>query len=95
LTVHDVIAIAPRAVSRRDLVGLAAGTLALGVVGGGLAKAATKAAKASQKSVDYQDHPKAGKSCNSCNVFQPPTGCKTVEGPVQASGWCSQYKKNG
>jgi hypothetical protein len=84
---------ARRLASRRRVLGLAAGALALGGAGAaGLAGAA--AAKASQKSVDYQSHPKAGKGCNTCNAFQPPSKCKTVESPVEAGGWCSQYKKS-
>ena len=84
---------ARRTASRRGVLVLAAGALALGSVSGaGLAAAA--AVKASQKSVDYQNHPKAGKGCNTCNAFQPPSKCKTVESPVEAGGWCSQYKKS-
>ena len=82
-----------RRTSRRGVLGLAAGVLVLGgVSAAGLADAA--AAKASQKSVDYQSHPKAGKGCNTCGAFQPPSKCKTVESPVEAAGWCSQYKKS-
>ncbi len=79
--------------SRRGVFGLAAGALALGSLSGaGLAEAAT--AKSTQKAVDYQSHPKGGKGCNTCNAFQPPSKCKTVEGPVEASGWCNKYKKS-
>jgi len=70
--------------------GLALGTLVLGAFGpSGSASAA--AAKMPQKAVDYQTHPKAGHGCNTCKDFQPPQGCKTVESPVQASGWCNKY----
>ena len=80
--------------SRRRLLqgaaGLAFGTILLG--GAALAgTAAAAAAKMPQKAVDYQTHPKAGHGCNTCKDFQPPQGCKTVEGPVQASGWCNKY----
>ena len=81
---------ARRSASRRRVLELTAGALALGgIATAGLAAAAQ--AKSSQKSVSYQDHPKAGHGCNSCKAFQPPTSCKTVEGPVQSSGWCSLY----
>ena len=81
-----------RAASRRGVLVLAAGALALGSVSAaGLADAA--AAKKSQKSVDYQGHAKGGKSCNTCNAFQPPSKCKTVEGYVEPAGWCNLYKK--
>jgi hypothetical protein len=52
-----------------------------------------KAAKASQKAVGYQDSPKGSQSCENCRSFIPPTGCKTVEGSVSASGWCRIYLK--
>ncbi len=77
--------------SRRAVLSLTASALALGgVSAAGLATAA--AAKSSQKSVSYQDHPKGGKGCNSCDAFLPPSSCKTVEGPIEPSGWCSLYK---
>ena len=75
---------------RRVLTGaarLAVGTLVLGAAGTAMAGAA----KSSQKSVEYQTHPKAGHSCNTCKDFQPPAACKTVDGLVQASGWCDKY----
>lgn len=78
--------------SRRRVLSSAA-HLALGalVLGGIAASATSAAAKSPQKSVDYQTHPKAGHGCNTCKDFQPPTNCKSVEGPVQASGWCNKY----
>lgn len=61
-------------------------------VGGALAGAARAAgAKSSQKSVEYQSHPKAGHSCNTCKDFQPPQACKTVDGYIEARGWCDKY----
>jgi hypothetical protein len=74
---------------RRVLTGAATLSLAALVLGGGSAAAAT--AKSSQKSVDYQPHPKGGHGCNSCKDFIPQTSCKTVESPIQASGWCNKY----
>ncbi len=72
----------------RDAAALTLGAIALG----GAGVAAADAAKMPQKAVAYQDHPKAGHGCNSCKSFQPPTACKTVEGPVAPAGWCSLYK---
>jgi disulfide bond formation protein DsbB len=86
-----ISASALRMASRRRVLGLAAGALAFGGVGGA-ARAAVQA-KSSQKSVDYQTHPKGGHGCNTCKVFVPPTACKTVESPVQASGWCNKYAR--
>jgi hypothetical protein len=81
---------ARRMASRRRVLQLTAGVFALS--GMGVARLATAAAaKSTQKSVDYQNHPKGGHGCNSCKAFQPPSKCKTVEGPVEAGGWCSQY----
>ncbi|HEX2816611.1 MAG TPA: hypothetical protein VHN39_09455 [Phenylobacterium sp.] len=75
---------------RRVLTGAATLSLAALVLGVG-GSAAAEAAKSSQKSVDYQTHPKGGHGCNSCKDFQPQTNCKSVEGPIQASGWCNKY----
>ena len=80
-------------VSRRRVLAGAAG-LAMGAMVIGAAGTAAAAAKSSQKSVEYQTHPKAGHSCNTCKDFQPPTSCKTVEGLVQASGWCDKYTRS-
>lgn len=86
-----ISASALRAASRRRVLGLAAGALAFGALGP--AALAAVQAKSSQKAVEYQTHPKGGHGCNSCKVFQPPAACKTVEGPVQASGWCDKYAR--
>jgi hypothetical protein len=47
--------------------------------------------KASQKLVAYQSTPKEGHSCANCQYFQPPNGCKVVEGPISSAGWCSLW----
>jgi High potential iron-sulfur protein len=51
------------------------------------------AAKASQKSVKYQDTPKGDARCENCALFEAPDSCKTVEGPVSPQGWCMVYAK--
>ena len=51
------------------------------------------AAKVSQAAVGYQAEPKGDKSCGNCNLFVAPTECKTVEGPVAATGWCKIWVK--
>ncbi len=84
------VAIDQLATRRRVLTGAAKVALAALVLGAaGAAAGAT--AKSSQKSVDYQTHPKGGHGCNSCKDFVPQSNCKTVEGPIQASGWCNKY----
>ncbi|MGZ3375532.1 MAG: hypothetical protein ACXU8S_02940 [Phenylobacterium sp.] len=77
--------------SRRRMLQATAG-LALGAVFlGSAGSAAAAAAKMPQKAVEYQDHGKGGHSCNTCKDFQGPQSCKTVEGPIQPSGWCNKY----
>jgi hypothetical protein len=62
---------------------------------GGIFLAATSVsaaqAKLTQKAVNYQPIPKGGTRCNNCNQWLPPTDCKTVQGPVSATGWCTLY----
>jgi len=55
------------------------------------ARRAASQAKAPQNMVQYQETPKDGKACVSCNYFEPPSGCKVVAGPVRSTGWCSLY----
>ena len=50
-----------------------------------------QAAKLSQKAASYQKSPKGKLRCDNCTLFQAPTACKSVEGPVAAPGWCSIY----
>jgi hypothetical protein len=73
----------------KSTAGLGLGALFLGSLGAGSAFAAVT--KMPQKAVDYQDHAKAGHSCNNCKDFQGPQSCRTVEGPIQPSGWCNKY----
>jgi len=68
------------------LMGCAAGVL--GVVAPGLAVAA---ANVSQKGASYQPTPKGKQRCDGCNQWQPPAGCKTVEGVIAPAGWCLLY----
>jgi hypothetical protein len=78
---------------RRVLTGAA--TLAMGaVVLGAAGTAMADSPKSSQKSVEYQSHPKAGHSCNTCKDFKPPQSCKTVEGVIEPSGWCDKYTRS-
>ena len=57
------------------------------------------AAKAQKEEVNYQDRPKAGKSCASCRQFSPTAAgkgtCAVVEGEISASGWCAAYSPSG
>jgi hypothetical protein len=49
---------------------------------------ADAAPKISKKAVAYQDHPDGDKQCVKCAQFQPPDGCKMVEGPISPQGSC-------
>jgi hypothetical protein len=50
-------------------------------------------AKMSEASVGYQDSPKGDHSCSNCNLFQPPSACKTVDGAISPNGWCKIWVK--
>jgi hypothetical protein len=51
------------------------------------------AAKASKKAVGYKDSPKGNQRCDNCAPFQPPNGCRIVEGPVSPQGWCRVWQR--
>ncbi|MGA7327372.1 MAG: high potential iron sulfur protein [Rhodomicrobium sp.] len=51
------------------------------------------AAKISQKAVGYQDTPKGTQSCENCRLFEPPSGCKSVDGTISPNAWCRIYVK--
>jgi hypothetical protein len=84
-------------VSRRQVLTIAAGaagasvTVAAAVIGA--STTAQAAAKASQKTVKYQDTPKGEQRCENCMQFEAPSTCKTVDGTVAAEGWCMVYAK--
>jgi hypothetical protein len=50
-------------------------------------------AKMSKASVAYQDTPHGDQSCSNCNLFEPPSACKAVEGIISPSGWCKIWVK--
>lgn len=77
-------------VSRRKLMRGAAAATALPVL---VLSVGPAHAKASQSSVAYQATPKGGNSCANCGLFQPPSECKLVNGPVAAGGWCKIWVK--
>jgi len=48
--------------------------------------------KMTQREAEYQDTPKAGiLMCATCRLFEPPRGCKVVEGDVSPEGWCKVF----
>ncbi len=76
----------------RNLAFTAGGAAVLGttVSGNRVASAQTKA---TQKAVGYQDTPKGPQRCDNCAQFEPPSSCKTVQGPIAPAGWCKVYVK--
>jgi hypothetical protein len=84
-------------VSRRQVLTIAAGAAGASVTGAaaviGASTTAQAAAKASQKTVKYQDTPKGEQRCENCMQFEAPSTCKTVDGTVAAQGWCMVYAK--
>ena len=81
----------PRPVSRRDFLNIAAaGAGTLVAISAGEATSATPK-KFTQKQAHYQPIPKSGQRCQTCALWQAPTDCKQVEGPVSPAGWCILY----
>ena len=84
------------ALSRRRLIfnmGVLAG--AAGLVGGAFApgRATAAQAKLDQRSASYQPTPKGKARCDNCTQWQPPNGCKVVEGIISPAGWCVLYAR--
>jgi len=85
-----------KALSRRSALrkfAVTAGGAALVASGARLARAADAPTKMAQKDVAYQPTPHQGQACSTCSQFEPPTGCKVVEGKISAAGWCQLYVK--
>lgn len=51
------------------------------------------AGKMAQKSVSYQSTPKGPLRCDNCKLWEAPNACKSVEGVIAPSGWCTIYRK--
>ena len=64
-------------------------------LGAAAAAAAVSPAAAQQKigqaDAKYQGTPKGDQRCERCVNFQPPNGCKFVQGDVSPSGWCQLF----
>ena len=79
-------------VSRRDFLNISAvggGALMALSLSGSAPAAETK--KFSQQKAHYQATPKSGQRCQVCSLWQAPTSCQQVEGPVSPAGWCMLY----
>ena len=83
-----------RGISRRRILGAAAGAAGAVTLFAATVGVSTPAhAKASQKSVKYQDTPKGEQRCDNCGLFEAPSSCKTVDGTISPEGWCMVYSK--
>ena len=49
--------------------------------------------KASKQAMKYQDKPSGEMKCSNCLQFEPPKGCKVVEGDVSPEGYCIAWVK--
>jgi hypothetical protein len=77
-------------ISRR--VALTGTAFALGAATAALAvQQAVARQKISQTDAKYQSTPKGDQRCDGCISFQPPNGCKFVQGDISPSGWCELY----
>ncbi|SDO93248.1 hypothetical protein [Afipia sp. GAS231] len=47
--------------------------------------------KMTRQQAEYQDMPNGIYSCGLCTLFEPPAGCKVVEGEVGKDGWCKAF----
>ena len=47
--------------------------------------------KISQADAKYQTTPKGDQHCDGCVNFQPPNGCKFVQGEISSNGWCQLF----
>ena len=74
--------------SRRRLLTTGAAVALAGVLAAERARAAGKVPKAQ---ADYKDAPRGAVRCDRCVQFQPPSGCKIVDGPVSPAGSCDFF----
>jgi len=80
-------------VSRRDVLRsalLLSGAACAGALQSHVAYAQQKASKAVMK---YQDKPNGEQKCSNCLQFEPPSGCKVVDGTVSPDGYCIAWVK--
>jgi hypothetical protein len=58
----------------------------------GFAGFARAAQKLGMVDVNYQQTPKGKQRCDNCRVWDPPSGCLSVEGEISPSGWCNIWR---
>jgi hypothetical protein len=77
-------------VSRR--VALTTAALSLGTAASATIVSRARAqTKLSQPDAKYQTMPNGGRRCEGCANFQPPNGCKFVQGDISPNGWCQLF----
>jgi hypothetical protein len=57
-----------------------------------IASPAAASNKMSPKAMQYRPNPNGSQRCDNCANWQPPGGCKLVDGPIAPSGWCVLYR---
>jgi len=79
-------------VSRRSLLH---GAVCAGGAAAILAVTANRAAaKMAKGGVGYTDSSaKNGQSCSNCAPFEPPNGCRIVDGTISPKGWCKVWQR--
>jgi hypothetical protein len=48
--------------------------------------------KQSKAEAAYRDYPNGPQRCGACVHFRPPNDCEVIQGPVQANGWCRNFR---
>src|SRR5690242_17876359 len=48
--------------------------------------------KQTQTEAQYRDFPNGAQRCGVCVHFRPPNDCEVIQGPVQANGWCRNFR---
>lgn len=79
-------------ISRRAVLGGTAIALGAAATPRIVSRAAAQV-KISQMTANYQDKPKGDQRCEGCANFEPPSGCKFVEGRISPRGWCQLFVK--
>ena len=79
-----------RRVSRRAVLASAALSLGAATAAAVVSPAAAQQ-KISQADAKYQTTPKGDQRCEVCLNFQPPSGCKFVDGDIGPNGWCQLF----
>lgn len=78
-------------VSRRALLGHA--SIGLSIVVAGVDRPGLAFQKLSQADARYQGTAKGSQNCVSCLHFQPPHGCRFVQGEISPDGWCQLFTR--